>query len=70
MSWSKIKIDREEVERAARMYPSGAAAARALGIYASTFMDLCRRLGVDPPHKRKQRLKEEETQDDEGRADS
>ena len=56
------KVDREEVERAARMYPSGAAAARALGITASTFMDRCRRFGVEPPHKRKQRFKEEDTQ--------
>ena len=69
MSWSKTKVDREDVERAARMYPSGAVAARALGIDAGTFMNLCRRFGVEPPHERKRRLKEEDTQDDEGRAD-
>jgi len=61
VSWLKTKVDREEVERVARMYPSGAAAARALGITVKTFINLCRRFGVEPPHERKRRLKEEDT---------
>ena len=67
---SKSKVNREEVERGARIYPSGAAAARAIGIDAGAFMELCRRFGVEPPHKRKQRLKEKDSQDDETHADS
>ena len=60
MNWSKTKVDREDVERAARMYPSGAAAARALGIDAGTFMELCRKIRSGDSDERKRRLKEED----------
>ena len=47
-------VSRERVERAARMYPTSAAAAAALEMAAPTgFARLCRRYGVPTPYERR-----------------
>ena len=52
-----MKVARDEVERAARIYRTNKAAAAAMGISATTFDKLCRKYGVDSPHARSQRAK-------------
>lgn len=42
------KIPRAMIERAARLYPSIAAASKALGISPSTFRSRCRAYGIEP----------------------
>lgn len=48
-------IERERVERAARMYASNRDAGVALGIAPGSFGRLCRRYGVETPQARKSR---------------
>ncbi|MCC7263986.1 MAG: hypothetical protein IT369_15850 [Candidatus Latescibacteria bacterium] len=47
------KIDRERIERVARIYGSNKAAGAALGITPSSFARLCRRYGIQTPYGRK-----------------
>ncbi len=47
------KIDRERIERVARIYGSNKAAGAALGITPSSFARLCRRYGIQTPYVRK-----------------
>lgn len=47
------KIDRERIERAARMYASNRDAGQALGIAPGSFGRLCRRFGIPTPQSRK-----------------
>lgn len=46
------KIDRERIERVARLYRSNKAAGAALGITPSSFARLCRRYGIETPYVR------------------
>jgi len=48
---------KEEVEQAARVYPTIKDAARASGIAEKTFSKLCRQYGVETPYQREQRRK-------------
>ena len=47
----------ERIARAARMYPSDTAAARALHLSLSTFRDQCKALDIERPFERNTRLK-------------
>ncbi len=47
------KIDKERIERAARMYASNRDAGLALGIAPGSFGRLCRRFGIPTPQSRK-----------------
>lgn len=49
------KIDRERIERVARIYGSNKAAGAALGITPSSFARLCRRYGIETPYVRRYR---------------
>ena len=49
------KIERERVEKAARIYASNEDASRALGIAAGSFSRLCRLYQVETPHARRRR---------------
>ena len=49
------KIERERVERAARLYASGTEASRALGIAPGSFSRLCRLYGIPTPQARRRR---------------
>ena len=48
-------IERDRVERAARMYSTNEAASRALGIDPRSFSRLCRRYGIETPYARRLR---------------
>lgn len=48
-------IERERVERAARIYASNQDAGLALGIAPGSFGRLCRRYGIETPKARKER---------------
>ena len=48
---SRRTIPRSDVERAARMYPTIGAAARALGLSRGKYLDLCQQYGVEPRRK-------------------
>lgn len=50
-------MERNELERAARVYRTNKAAATAMGISATTFDKLCRKHGVETPHLRSQKVK-------------
>ena len=50
-------IERQRIERAARMYNSNQAAAEALGIRSGSFTRLCRRYDIETPYMRKRRLR-------------
>ena len=52
-----IKVSREEVARAARMYHLNQDAARALDISDVTFTDYCEKFGIETPSARRRRLK-------------
>ena len=53
------KIDRERIERAARIYASNQDAGLALGIAPGSFGRLCLRYGIETPQaRRKRRLQE------------
>ena len=46
---------REQIERAARMYPSAQAAAEGLGLsQGNAFSRICKRMGIKTPGERKQ----------------
>ena len=47
------KIERERIERAARIYPSSKEASRALGIAPGSFSRLCRLYGIETPKRRR-----------------
>ncbi len=47
------KIDKERIERAARIYGSNRDAGLALGIAPGSFGRLCRRFGIPTPQSRK-----------------
>ena len=47
------KIDRERVERVARIYATSQEAGRALGIAAGSFCRLCRQYGIETPYTRR-----------------
>lgn len=47
------KIERERIERAARIYRSAADAARALGIQRSSFSRLCKHYGIQTPNQKR-----------------
>mgnify|MGYP001559732674 CR=1 FL=1 len=47
------KIDRERVERVARIYATSQDAGRALGIAAASFCRLCRKYGIETPYTRR-----------------
>lgn len=49
------KIDRERIERVARIYSNNHDAGRALGIRPSSFARLCRRWHIEQPAERKRR---------------
>ena len=49
------KVERERIERAARIYASNEDACRALGIAAGSFSRLCRLYGIETPYARKRR---------------
>ena len=49
------KIDRERVERVARIYATSQEAGRALGIAAGSFCRLCRQYGIETPYTRRMR---------------
>lgn len=49
----RVEYPKERIERAARIYPSNAAAGKALGIAAASFLRLCRRHGIPTPTERK-----------------
>ena len=48
-----IKIDRDRIERAARMYRSNGDAELALGLAQGTFGRLCRQYGIATPQARR-----------------
>ena len=50
-----LTINKEQVERAARMYASNSDAGLALGIAPASFGRLCRRYGIETPRARRQR---------------
>lgn len=54
-------IERERVERVARMYSSNEAAGQALGIVSRSFSRLCRQYGIETPYARQRRLRSEAT---------
>jgi hypothetical protein len=54
-SRSMRKIERERIEKAARIYASNEDASRALGIAAGSFSRLCRMYQVETPHARRLR---------------
>jgi len=56
------RIERERIERAARMYSTNEAASRALGIEPRSFSRLCRRYGVETPYARRLRERKEAVQ--------
>lgn len=53
------RIERERIERAARIYSTNEAASRALGIEPRSFSRLCRRYGVETPYARRLRERRE-----------
>ena len=49
------KIDRERIERVARLYASNEEASQALGIAPGSFSRLCRLYGIETPYARKRK---------------
>ena len=52
------KIERERVERVARIYASNQEASQALGIVMQSFGRLCREYGIETPYARRRRLRQ------------
>jgi len=52
-------IEKDRIERAARIYASNDAAGSALGIAPGSFGRLCRRYGIETPQVRKRRRRNE-----------
>ena len=55
-----ISVERERIERAARIYPSNIEAAAALGIAHGSFGRLCRKFVIDTPSARRRKAYEAE----------
>lgn len=53
------KIERERIERVARIYASNQDASQALGIAMRSFGRLCREYGVETPYARRRRRLQE-----------
>lgn len=49
------KIERERIERVARLYASNEEASQALGIAPGSFSRLCRLYGIETPYARRRR---------------
>ena len=49
------RIERDRIERVARIYASNQDASRALGIAMRSFGRLCREYGIETPYVRKRR---------------
>ena len=49
------RVDRDRIERAARVYSTNEGAGQALGIEPRSFSRLCRRYGVETPYARRLR---------------
>ena len=49
------RIERERIERVARIYASNQDASQALGIVMRSFSRLCREYGIETPYVRKRR---------------
>ena len=47
------KVNRERIERVARIYANNQEASRALGIANVTFGRLCRQYGIETPYARR-----------------
>jgi hypothetical protein len=47
------KVNRERIERVARIYANNQEASRALGIASGTFGRLCRQYGIETPYARR-----------------
>lgn len=52
-------IERDRIERAARIYSSNDDAGRAMGITPGSFGRLCRRYGIETPQARRRRRRQE-----------
>ena len=48
-------IDRERIERVARIYNNNTDASQALGLARGSFARLCRRYGIETPYMRRRR---------------
>lgn len=59
MAQGERRIDRDRIQRAARMYSTNEAASRALGIEPRSFSRLCRRYGIETPYARRLRERRE-----------
>ena len=59
-----IRIERQRVERAARIYPSTKDASQALGIAPGSFSRLCREYRIETPRARRRRQRDEARGDD------
>lgn len=57
-------IERDRVERVARMYSTNEEGSRALGIEPRSFSRLCRRYGIETPYARRLRERREGRQGD------
>ncbi len=53
------RMDRERVERVARLYASNQEASQALGITMRSFSRACRRYGIETPYVRKRRRRQQ-----------
>lgn len=52
-------VEKERVERAARLYGCNRDASRALGITSQAFGRMCKRYGIETQHARDQRRRQE-----------
>ena len=52
-------IERQQIERVARIYHSNEDAGRALGITMRSFSRLCRQYQIETPHARRRRRRQE-----------
>ena len=52
-------IERERIERVARIYASNQDASQALGIAMRSFSRLCRQYGIETPYARRRRRSQE-----------
>ena len=51
---TKQTYDKARIERAARLYRTNRDAGQALGVHPSSFVRMCNRFGITPPHRRNQ----------------
>lgn len=50
-----IGLDRDTIDRAARIYADSKCAAEALGVHQESFRRLCRKHGIETPGQRRKR---------------